>query len=222
MRLVIVAAITALFSTSGQSATIYSSIPDLTAAPTQFLCSTCNVFGGSYRAYDDFTLSSNAVISSVKFNVENDNVVKLPASFQIGFFNAPAVPGGVPGSLIQSFSFTSADITAQNDVLFDSRALSTITVPLSLALMSGTYDISIFSTSGLGAPSYASAGSFVAQTGPFFDPFNSYANRALGFQLESAVAAVPEPSTWAMMILGFAGVGFMAYRRRNHASALAT
>jgi hypothetical protein len=30
-------------------------------------------------------------------------------------------------------------------------------------------------------------------------------------------AAVPEPSTWAMMILGFAGVGFMAYRRRNSA-----
>ncbi len=28
-------------------------------------------------------------------------------------------------------------------------------------------------------------------------------------------AAVPEPGTWAMMILGFAGVGFMAYRRRN-------
>jgi hypothetical protein len=30
-----------------------------------------------------------------------------------------------------------------------------------------------------------------------------------------AASAVPEPSTWAMMILGFAGVGFMAYRRRN-------
>ena len=27
---------------------------------------------------------------------------------------------------------------------------------------------------------------------------------------------VPEPSTWAMMILGFAGVGFMAYRRKNN------
>jgi PEP-CTERM motif len=34
------------------------------------------------------------------------------------------------------------------------------------------------------------------------------------------VAAVPEPSTWAMMILGFAGVGFMAYRRRNQTTAL--
>jgi hypothetical protein len=30
-----------------------------------------------------------------------------------------------------------------------------------------------------------------------------------------AVSAVPEPSTWAMMILGFAGIGFMAYRRKN-------
>jgi len=28
-------------------------------------------------------------------------------------------------------------------------------------------------------------------------------------------AAVPEPSTWAMMILGFFGVGFMAYRRKS-------
>jgi hypothetical protein len=30
-----------------------------------------------------------------------------------------------------------------------------------------------------------------------------------------AVEAVPEPSTWAMMILGFLGVGIMAYRRNN-------
>jgi hypothetical protein len=32
-------------------------------------------------------------------------------------------------------------------------------------------------------------------------------------------AAVPEPSTWAMMILGFAGVGFMTYRRRKQSNA---
>jgi hypothetical protein len=32
--------------------------------------------------------------------------------------------------------------------------------------------------------------------------------------------AVPEPSTWAMMILGFAGVGFMAYRRKQNGQAL--
>lgn len=31
----------------------------------------------------------------------------------------------------------------------------------------------------------------------------------------TAIAAVPEPTTWAMMVLGFAGVGFMAYRRKR-------
>jgi hypothetical protein len=30
--------------------------------------------------------------------------------------------------------------------------------------------------------------------------------------------SVPEPSTWAMMILGFFGVGFMAYRRKSQTS----
>jgi PEP-CTERM motif len=31
-------------------------------------------------------------------------------------------------------------------------------------------------------------------------------------------SAVPEASTWAMMILGFVGIGFMAYRRRDQPS----
>lgn len=35
-----------------------------------------------------------------------------------------------------------------------------------------------------------------------------------------SVTAVPEPATWAMMLLGFASVGFLAYRRRNQGAAL--
>jgi PEP-CTERM motif len=35
------------------------------------------------------------------------------------------------------------------------------------------------------------------------------------------IAPVPEPSTWAMMLLGFAGVGFMAYRRSRKDNGLA-
>ena len=34
-----------------------------------------------------------------------------------------------------------------------------------------------------------------------------------------SVQVVPEPSTWAMMLLGFAGIGYLAYRKRG---ALAT
>lgn len=34
-------------------------------------------------------------------------------------------------------------------------------------------------------------------------------------------SAVPEPSTWAMMILGFAGIGFMAYWRKSKPALMA-
>jgi hypothetical protein len=43
-----------------------------------------------------------------------------------------------------------------------------------------------------------------------FDKFNH-------FEISGLAPAVPEPSTWAMMILGFGGIGFMAYRRKSSA-----
>ena len=45
---------------------------------------------------------------------------------------------------------------------------------------------------------------------------NSHATELSGLLATTRpVSAVPEPSTWAMMILGFAGVVFMAYKRRQ-------
>jgi hypothetical protein len=38
--------------------------------------------------------------------------------------------------------------------------------------------------------------------------------------VDGLVAGVPELSTWAMMILGFCGVGFMAYRRKQNGPSL--
>lgn len=35
-------------------------------------------------------------------------------------------------------------------------------------------------------------------------------------------SAVPEPSTWAMMILGFCGLSLLAYRKRNQLTTLTT
>jgi hypothetical protein len=37
--------------------------------------------------------------------------------------------------------------------------------------------------------------------------------------LDVAVASVPEASTWAMMILGFLGLGFLGYRRSSKSSS---
>jgi PEP-CTERM motif len=65
------------------------------------------------------------------------------------------------------------------------------------------------------------------------DPFNSTAvtangindnNQIVGFYVDGAgntigflSSGVPEPSTWAMMVLGFAGLGFVTYRRQQKA-----
>lgn len=58
---------------------------------------------------------------------------------------------------------------------------------------------------------FASNGTDTNSDGHFDGPFNP------GFEGVS-VSAVPESSTWAMMILGFAGVGFVAFRRRSHSA----
>ena len=50
--------------------------------------------------------------------------------------------------------------------------------------------------------------------------FQSGATAAKDVLLDGVtIAAVPEPSTWAMMILGFCGLGFMAYRRKSEGSS---
>jgi hypothetical protein len=55
-------------------------------------------------------------------------------------------------------------------------------------------------------------------TGPFTFVISDALAAASGndFAIDDLVISpVPEASTWAMMLLGFAGIGFMAYRRKN-------
>ncbi len=44
---------------------------------------------------------------------------------------------------------------------------------------------------------------------------------SLAYVAAGVTATVPEPSTWAMMMLGFAGLGFAGYRRSRKAAAFA-
>ena len=52
----------------------------------------------------------------------------------------------------------------------------------------------------------------------FNPPGNGNGDIARGIVI-TQIAAVPEPSTWAMMLLGFCGLGFLAYRRGNALAA---
>jgi hypothetical protein len=71
-----------------------------------------------------------------------------------------------------------------------------------------------------------SPGETVANTDAFFaaGPFNNtqlildYVEGNGAPAVLNLTATVPEASTWAMMILGFFGLGFMGYRRKNGAT----
>jgi hypothetical protein len=64
---------------------------------------------------------------------------------------------------------------------------------------------------------YDESGGLTFDRGP-----DGVATPGFGFVAEffGTIPAVPETSTWAMLLLGFAGIGFMAYRRKLSISAL--
>jgi hypothetical protein len=62
----------------------------------------------------------------------------------------------------------------------------------------------------------------MSNTGTLFIDSDMALSFASGHSYSSTpVGGVPEPSTWAMMILGFCGIGFMAIRKRKNGLALA-
>jgi PEP-CTERM motif len=139
-------------------------------------------------------------------------------------FNLASAPTGtLTGSALTTFltnSFVSLDATLQNqpfDIDFADRADITklvfsntgalTDIGASITISSPT-DTLTYSTSGL-----------------TFAVDNHGGNQIDGgaFTASSPIVAgaVPEPSTWAMMLLGFVGLGFMAYRRKSKPALMA-
>jgi len=94
-----------------------------------------------------------------------------------------------------------------------------------------TYNTFVFKLGGVGGlteGTFTGANLLSPGNGNQFSPLtNGYVNFAGAFdtvifgsgsnslEIDNISSAVPEPATWAMMILGFMGVGFMAYRRKG-------
>jgi len=69
----------------------------------------------------------------------------------------------------------------------------------------GGFEWNLFSTASTGPGNFTLDG-----TNP-----GSYNPSVTGSLTTTTISGVPEPSTWAMMILGFMSVGFVAYRRKS-------
>ncbi|MCP3442064.1 PEP-CTERM sorting domain-containing protein [Bradyrhizobium sp. CCGUVB14] len=91
--------------------------------------------------------------------------------------------------------FTIASGTVVKDFFFDGTGFS---------LPPGTYSTGY---------TYSFTASFLSSPGHQPAP-NTFSGSGDG----PVVTAVPEPATWAMMALGFLGVGFVSYRRRAGSS----
>lgn len=120
--------------------------------------------------------------------------------------SVPAAPGNLPSSDVTSVTFT---IDGQNfGTGYSTYAVSGVSFNNNDVLT----DITFSSTES------SNNVSFTLDTTGTYDFY--VGNTRVSEGTLSAVAAVPETSTWAMMILGFCGVGFMAYRRKQNDPAL--
>jgi hypothetical protein len=71
-----------------------------------------------------------------------------------------------------------------------------------------------YSASLAGDPETAAGSAYADPTFTIGDP--AYADYTItGVPERPAAVATPEPATWAMMLLGFAGLGYAGYRRRG-------
>jgi hypothetical protein len=203
---VVVAASAILSVSSAKAAVLFQSIPALSATPdVPGWCSSCS---GSYRVFDTFNLGSASTITGTTVAVYN--AYDFPTNIDVSIWT---VVGGLPGTQLFDANFTPAQFasTAPGASL---TTLVTLDLP-NWALASGSYDISFYNPTGLAINGYTGGSGLLYQQGAGLH------GDSAGFVLDgTATSAVPEPSTWAMMILGFCGLGFMAYRRKQSGSAL--
>jgi hypothetical protein len=146
--------------------------------------------------------------------------------------NVAAVPFGLaPGatylavgpSETSSFSFT-GNLSSFGLLWGSVDAYNTIAFSGSAPTVSFTGSNVLAADPGLVLGSQGANGTTYVNFGNFGAGYNTvtFTSTSPAFELSNvtaSVGAVPEPGTWAMMVLGFAGIGFLAYRRKPKAGA---
>jgi PEP-CTERM motif len=215
----IVAALAFIGTTGAQAGTVlYSNFATYSAAVTGLTTVTIpdENPGTAYGTNGNGSVTYNGVTFSQNPALSNGN-----------FFNVPPEFSGASGAVLSS---------QEQTVGIPNILVSLPSSFTAFSLNYGTFDDSSnvkfllsngdsFTLSSIGNGYETSGGFFgITDTTAFTsvlvtvgDPQNilSLNNVTYG----SAISAVPEPATWAMMILGFVGIGTMTYRRRKGAFA---
>jgi hypothetical protein len=181
--------------------------------------------GTGHFAAQAFTLVSTTTIQSASFTAL---VQPAPGTVSVDWIFLSA-NGLVPGTQIASGSSSILSVTdlgpwSTNPAYTYAKEAFNVG---SVTLGPGTYFFAIHGNDSPGgysdylAQGIASSGAASSANGgaSWSVGYESFPSIAVSLSGDSIASAVPEPATWAMMTLGFAGVGWMAYRRRKSALA---
>jgi hypothetical protein len=89
--------------------------------------------------------------------------------------------------------------------------LNSINIQLGTTVLTGADLIGMSGVLGEGMQGNPADNQLVTIRG--LDPFTTVTFATTGIAFEFSLASVPEASTWAMMLIGFAGLGYAAYRK---------
>lgn len=224
-----------------EAATVFQSIGDLSQAPytPNGWCSACP--GINSQVFDTFSLSNTTTIRSISFDITTNSYTLLPniplSAVQISIWTInqnlnPNIPPlmqypyhDTPSTQIFSQTFTPAQFASVVNVTGLSASIdqapfgdSIITVNTNaLQLAAGFYDISFYDSQHLEIPNFAGLGNLYLQGYPLNGGFPG---STAGFALFDTVAAVPEPSTWVMLLTGLSGICFLSCRRSRKGASL--
>jgi hypothetical protein len=159
-----------------------------------------NSFAQYLGAITDFS------IGTFDAKIGDSNSIKIRNDFYNNIANTYADNFQARLTQNTALAFTTFAVTFATSDTAPSNAINSVALP------TGPYDPSQFLDTN-----------FAFTTSPTYEHLNDGQVIFLSGTLELApvVAGVPEPSTWAMMLLGFTGVGFMAYRRKSKSALMA-
>jgi hypothetical protein len=167
-----------------------------------FLLNLINPTVDTSASYDlGFTATGTSVTLT-------DGGYQLPADTQF-IDNSVVASGGSTNLLVQTWAFTPAASGSEANQYSDGTSVNELNFG---GVTQGSYDE--FSQTFTTTPGTTYVYSFNV---PEFE------GNPDGFFVSvsdaTVASAVPEPSTWATMILGFFGVGFMGYRKQRNGSS---
>ena len=202
-----------------EAGVFYQSIPDLTVAPNipEGACSTCSGHGDQWVG-EAFSLSSTETVRSIQFTVAT---ATFPTSVTLGFYDV----GGsmtVGAQVGANFTLSTSSFETITPGTQPTNIVTAVLEGSGETLTAGTYLLFITNTSDLALPEYLGGGNgiFVRNGPPEVAPGQTYILLGNSFDIGVALSnSVPEASTWAMMAVGFAGLGFAGLRRTRRSAA---